>query len=51
MFLIELPLLWMLQLPIATVNFMRFWWFSWTIIIYFKNSITPYYPRGCSKPS
>jgi hypothetical protein len=38
--MIELPLLWRKQTPTATVNFLRFWWFSWTISDYFKSSNT-----------
>ena len=50
-FLVELHLLWRLQLPVATVNFLPFWWFSRKIINYFKSSNKTCLPRGCSKPS
>jgi len=48
---IELPHLWRQKLPVAIVNFLPFWWFNRTVIIYFKSSNTACLPRGHSKSS
>jgi len=47
----ELLLLRRQQLPVEIVNFLPFWWFSHTSIIYLKSNNTLCLPTGSSKSS